>query len=276
MNQLANQLHECRAGSYICFSAGNAHYALPVSHVRYITALDAISTRSAPNRNDIPRAVFDFSGETVVLYRFCEIIGTKSPADESKELIELLKARRQDHVNWVIALERSIRHNTPFAGATDPHKCAFGIWYDEYHAKDEELRWILTRFNEPHKHIHSLADTLLTLAKDPSKVDEALHILNEEKEKTLVELLDVFSEAEERLGKLARPVVLVIEGNSKVFALEVDGIRDIVDFDESNWLPHNNIEHHADICYDGFFQGLEGELFLNISPKCLLNTVNPL
>ncbi|SMF52140.1 Chemoreceptor zinc-binding domain-containing protein [Alteromonadaceae bacterium Bs31] len=273
MNQAENQLDEYRAGSYISFSAGSASYVLPVSYVRYITALDTLNTRSAPHRNGPPQTVFDYSDETLVLYRLCDAIGVGSLADESRELKDLLQARRQDHIDWMEALDHSIRYSVPFTKATDPHKCAFGRWYDKYQAHDEELREIMAKFDAPHKRIHSLAEQLLTMVQDSAKLDQAIAILNKEKTHTLKELLNLFSLAQARLEDLVRPVVLVIEEGRKKFALQVDCIGDIAQFDSKDWLAGQAVESHGNLIYDGFFQQQEGKLFLNIVPGMLLGMI---
>ncbi len=260
------------AGSYITFKAGSAEYALSVSHVRYITTLDTLTVRSSPGRNGPPKTLVDYAGAAIPLYRFSFVIGSRSATDESAELIKLLDARRQDHIDWIEALEHSIETGDTFNKATDPSQCAFGQWYDSYKADDQELADIMAKFDVPHRRIHDLAKNLLELSKNPSKVPEAVRLLNEEKSSTLRELLTIFAQARSRLEDLVKPVVLVLEDKGKTFALEVDCIGDILNFDDSNWLPDQGNNHVLSSCYDGFFETKNNQLFLNIVPGLLLKT----
>jgi chemotaxis signal transduction protein len=264
---------EHQAGSYITFRAGSAHYALSVYHVRYITALESISTRTAPDRDGRPpQQVFDYEGDAIPLYRFNHSIGANSQTDESKELIELLMARRQDHVDWIDALEHSLLSGEPFSKAKDPHKCAFGLWYDAFEANDAELREILARFDSPHKRIHSLAERLLNMAEN-GREDEAKRILDEERYTTLKELMGLFAQATTRLEDIAKPVVLVLEASGRTFALEVENLGDMQEFTEEHWLPDQS-SSQLEGCYDGFFQAQGEGLFLNLVPARFLNTSN--
>lgn len=261
----AARQNEHQSGSYITFRAGSAEYSLSVAHVRYITALQSIKTRTTPNRDGLPpQLVFDFEGEAIPLHRFNRSIGANSQCDESHELIELLAARRQDHIDWIDALEHSLLSGEPFTKATDPHKCAFGQWYDRFEPIDQELKEILARFDEPHKRIHSLAERLLKLAEDGREA-EAKKILDEERYTTLKLLMSLFGQATTRLEDMAKPVVIVLEAQQRTFALEVENLGDMEEFSEDHWLPDQS-KSQTNACYDGFFQSQDGALYLNLVP----------
>lgn len=258
------------AGSYITFHVGQAEYALSVRYVRYITARASLQTRSAPDRQGPPSTVFDFEGKSVVLHRLCNLVNSGSQLDESTELIDLLNSRRQDHINWIDALEYSIKTGERFEKATDPHKCAFGVWYDRYQPRDPELKKIMERFDGPHQRIHSLAENLLHQAHHLGELTQAIQALEAEKNSTLKELLVLFNEAISRLEEMIKPVVLVLQDGRRLFGLEVENIGDIRDFSPANWLAGQQAAD-AVVCYDGFFQSENKALFLNIVPHRLLS-----
>ncbi|MCB1644461.1 MAG: CZB domain-containing protein [Pseudomonadales bacterium] len=259
------------AGSYLTFRVGNAAFALAVGCVRYITSRDAITTRTVPDTSYERHSVFEHDGLPVPLYRFSELIESHSRSDESAALIELLKARKQDHINWLDALEHSLRSGEPFVKATDPHKCEFGRWYDNYQAEDQELQEILVRFDAPHKHIHSLAERLLDLAlTDEGKV-ESLKIIAEERHATLRQLLELFDQAQARLQDMTKPVVIILENGSRSFAIELDSIDGMMEFTSKNFLADVHKDHDEEaLCYDGYFQTDQGDLFLKVDPQHLL------
>lgn len=252
------------AGAYITFRAGDTHFALAVSYVRYITTFQALKRRSSPSKEGITHTVFDFGGETLALYSFNEIIHTGAHTEEIESLIPLLEARREDHVLWLAALEHSIKTGEPFTKAGDPHECAFGIWYDSYQAQDAELRRVLARFREPHKRLHSLAEELLTLARNKNNVPVAERRLAQERETTFKQLLGLFDEAQGRLEELNKPVVIVLDDGKNKFGLQVESIGDIKQFESTAWLPDKNGDERN--CFDGYFQTADKSLFLNIIP----------
>jgi chemotaxis signal transduction protein len=254
-------------GSYITFRAGTTAYALPTSQVRYIAARDTLSIRETPSQQGKNSQLFDYQGITVPLYRFSDLSGSHSQVDESNELVSLLAARRQDHIDWIDALEHSLKTGEPFTKATDPHLCAFGLWYDQYHPEDEELQTIMAAFDTPHKRIHSLGIELTKMSQNGEQ-KEALSILRKERSSTLKELLHHFETATIRLEDMVKPVVLVLDSGEKIFAVEVEIISDIKHFEDDHWLPDQGSNNAT--YYDGYFQGDNDNFFLNIVPRRLL------
>lgn len=261
---------DLHAGSYMTFSAGVAHYSLNVGFIRYIASLDAIKTRETPDGAGHIQKVFEFEGEPIVIHRFCDLVGAHSLVNESADLISLLSQRRQDHIDWIEALEDSIRNDKPFTKATDPHKCAFGLWYDQYKPKDPELKDIMAKFDHPHRHIHSLAQKLLGMASEGGKVGEAVAILSSERFTTLKTLLNLFDQAENRLRDMVKPVVMIVDTSSKLYALELDNIEDIQEFEAADWLANSPGQQDQKMCYDGFFQKSGGRLYIKLDPTRLI------
>ncbi len=174
---------------------------------------------------------------------------------------------RQDHIDWVDALEHSIRTGEPFTKATDPHQCAFGKWYDNYRPEDAELAQIMRAFDAPHKRIHSLAETLLNKARDTDQLDQVLAELSRERSSTLRELLKLFNTAAIRLEDMVKPVVLVIDGGTRTFALEIESVRDIREFTASQRVPGEDAGDGA--IHQGYFKDNDGQLHIQIDPILL-------
>lgn len=257
------------AGSYLTFHLTHAKYALPVAGIQYITTLDSIEPHEVPKGDTTQVRVFTFQGNQISLYNFSRLIGSASQREECEKLIGLLKQRRQDHIDWMEALEHSLRTGDEFSKATDPHRCAFGQWYDAYRATDEELRKIMAQFDTPHKRIHALAETLLTQAADHATRELALKRLEEERHSTLKHLLNLFALATSRLEDLLRPVVVILRSGQHTYAIELDSIDQIMEFTDKHWLPgrERDLQHPS---YDGFLQKSEGELFIRLDPTSLV------
>ncbi len=261
---------QSRAGSYMTFSTGLAHYALPVGVIRYITSMNSIQLRPTPDKQGGRHRVFDFEGHAIALYRFSDLMGVQSLVEESRQLIELLRQRRQDHVEWVEDLEHSILTGEPFTKATNPHQCAFGLWYDKYQPLDTELKSIMAKFDQPHRRIHSLAQQLIGLSVAEGRVDEAIAILDEERFSTLKTLMNLFDQAESRLQYMVKPVAMIVDVGNQLYALELDNLEDIHEFRDEHWLEQVQQNKDKKQCYDGFFQRGDGHLFIKLDPCELL------
>jgi chemotaxis signal transduction protein len=269
MSQAATANQTNIAGSYLTFHLSQAKYALPVDAIQYITTRDAIDPHDIPRGKSEQSRIFTFQEEQISLYNFSGLIGSASQIEECQALIDMLDQRKQDHLDWMEALEASLESGTEFTKAKDPHQCAFGRWYDHYHTNDEELRAIMVQFDEPHKRIHSLAENLLSMVKDENKVAEALRILNDERHSTLKQLLRLFGQAKSRLSDMLKPVVVILHANDRSYAVELDSIDQIMEFNNSHWLPgkEQDLKHP---CYDGFLQKTEGELYIRLEPAHLI------
>ena len=253
--------------SFITFKAGQALFALAVDRIQYITSANSITVHEAPNQQNQMQNVFDFAGKPTLLYSFSKIIGGQSQSEIVADLNALLAQREQDHIGWINALEHSILTGEPFTKATDPHKCAFGLWYDNYKPDDDELASIMARFDAPHKRIHSLAEKLLALAKNETGVKEAIALLQQERISTLKELMHIFNLARSRLDDILKPVVIIIDCGNESFAIKLDNIGDIKEFDSSHWLPQDSQYEQALSCHEGFYQTQNNELYLKLCPK---------
>lgn len=86
--------------------------------------------------------MIDFRGKTIELLDTRTLLNVKSISEEIREFCDMIDARRQDHINWLNKLESCVHDDVEFTLTTDPHKCAFGKWYDHYESKISEKRAI--------------------------------------------------------------------------------------------------------------------------------------
>ena len=114
MNQTAVATQSDVAGSYLTFHLPRAKYALPVDSIQYITTLDAIDPHDVPGGKSGIRRMFTYEGTQIPLFNFSRLIGSTSQLEECEQLISMLKQRRQDHIDWITALEHSINHGEEF------------------------------------------------------------------------------------------------------------------------------------------------------------------
>ena len=195
----------------VCFYVNETLCAVDVARVLTIDAYKGGLCAVPGSRPGLLGLAADHRGNRPVpVYDLAVLLGVESGQDSRRTLIETLTAREKDHVDWLDALEASVRDGVPFTRATDPHACAFGQWYDRFRTRDEVLGTLLEKFDEPHRRIHALGARLLGL-RDAGRVDEALAALEEERTTTLQLLRRLFTRAREQLRAAMRPVTLYLD-----------------------------------------------------------------
>lgn len=234
--------------SAFTFYSSNILYGLKMENVLSVND-DLDKIQNLPINNGDILGVYNYQDTMVPVFNYASLIGVESGQQFMQSLIEHFEAREKDHVEWINDLEKSIVEEIPFTKALDPHKCAFGQWHDNFQTRDETLKEILAQFSEPHRRIHSLAETLLAL-RDKGKQDEALEHLNIEKYTTLRRLRSLFNQAREQVKTAMRPVILFLtkDGIVPTFGIVVDEIMDVIEY--------NVCDIQSDI---GFTQHINGE-----------------
>ena len=198
---------------------GARSFGVPLGEVRYVAPMPSDFASCGSDAEDH----FVFEGSPLPYVSLWDLLGLKSEYAEYEEMQTMLPQRRQDHLDWMSALEDSIRTGTSFAKARNPHECAFGKWFYGYHAKDRRLALLLGQFENPHATIHTLADRLLGLDSG-----EALRAFDEAKHTTLATLMRLFDSAQSLVVELQRHVAVIITDGEHTCALGADGVRDIV------------------------------------------------
>lgn len=250
----------------ITFYIGNTQYATPVSEVRYIEQDKRKTTRIELNEK-LGAEVTTYQGKPVPIYDLANLMGCEAEYNKNIELLKILEDREQDHKNWLIALESSLKNNTEFKGAKDPTQCAFGKWYLTFEPEDEILADIMKDFEEPHSKLHSLADELLNL-KDSEGVDKALSVLEYQKTRTFGKLIDLFASAKERVENITRPILLYLDTSKKMIAVRLNAISDIVTYTKNSFTTQDDVDENEGLNNLTFVSGyLENK---DNEPPCVL------
>ena len=255
------------------FWIGDELFAIDIANILSITQ-DLDSLLKTPVKSKGLTGIINYLGNPVAVYNFAEMLSIPSTRELKTELVDLLDASEKDHVDWVDALERSLKEGVPFEKTRDSHLCAFGKWYDKFETRDEALTEIMTRFDVPHKKIHALADDLLAL-KEKDKLDEALEKLHLARITTLSYLRKYFSLARNQIQDSLHTVVINItnDGSKPIVALQIDEIHEVMNFTKTDLIGLEQIGLDAIEGMDGYFRGyLGGED--NKSSCLLLDTEN--
>ncbi len=240
--------------SVITFSTVDAAFAIPLDQVLYIEK----DVKRNIQLNEFNHEVITFQNKAVELYDFNRLIGSENHRQAMESLVQQLDEMEKQHVAWLDALEHSVKTGDPFEKALDPNQCQFGKWYNQFHTENEDLAEVMARFDTPHRHLHSLAETLLNLNKTDE--EKARQRLETERATTLSELVHLFQTAKERALTSVRPIILFVEhANGKVTALRLDSINDIVTYQKKDFSEDDSTEglmrkKNQDFVIEGFLR----------------------
>ncbi len=223
---------------FVLFEAGNGQYAVSAEFVREMLILPAVV--HVPNQRPEIRGVINIRGSILKLVDLRIVLGLASAQSDLNSLIQLLHDREQDHRNWLKELEACVRERRPFNLARDPHKCKFGLWYDQYKNEEQTIqaaifRMALRKMDAPHQIIHASADEVLKMAEG-GKFEKALANLEERRNCELATLVKLFEESRQILRETRREIAIVVTNGAKQYALSVDRVQSV------EQLPRETIE----------------------------------
>ena len=207
----------------LLINLGSQCFGLPLSEVRHVCTMPPSFAAYGPET----KQHFVFQDNPLPYVSLWNLLDLKSEYAEYEEILNLLPKRRQDHLDWMDALENAIRNGTAFSKARNPRECAFGKWYYAYQAKTPRLSLMLRHFEKPHMEIHRLADKLLGLA-ETGQAGHALLAFEKSKNTTLAELLELFDSTQELVEELQRRIAVIVADGDDACALGADSVRAIV------------------------------------------------
>jgi chemotaxis signal transduction protein len=216
-------------------------FALPTQEVRELVMKPQIT--AVPDTPPDVRGVMNIRGRMVPVIDLRARLGMKPASEESEGFCALMDQRRQDHVNWLDELEASTRERREFKLATDPHKCAFGRWYDTYKAENVWISTLLGRFAEPHQQIHSTAGQVLAL-QSQGQFEQAMALIERARGGVLAKMIALFENLQELIRESHQEIAVVLEADGRFFAVAVDEAVAVEKFEQENLRPLRvNAEH---------------------------------
>ncbi|WP_415891579.1 CZB domain-containing protein [Neptuniibacter sp. PT8_73] len=247
----------------LTFPIGSSMYGIDVSNI--LSFSDSFGEiKYSTEHVDGFIGYLDFRNTLVQVFECATSLAHSKERDTILELIAEIKVYQQAHIDWMDALEHSIRSNEPFTKARDPHACAFGQWFYSYKTEDDGLRALLDKIEQPHKDIHSLGDKLLDMSS-AGKQEEAVEMLRIERQTSLKKLLRTLEHIQEYLKNSIHPIVLHLtkDGRTPWFSMVLDNIGDIIDYSPVAMDNLKKIDQSTPI--EGYVRDPSGESFMMLS-----------
>lgn len=207
----------------------SCNVVLSLSQLPFITPLPKSPTEI--------RGVMDFRGKSIQVLDSRIMLGSPPISADIEDFYMLMEQRYNDHLNWINTLEKTVNEGTDFTLTTDPHKCAFGKWYDSYNPKNTNIMFLTTfaKFDAPHKAIHQIAIKAQEMIHKGCK-KEALEYISSVKNSELKQMLSLFDDLKIAYNDSNKEIAVVLGDNSKCVALSVDyivAIENLTDIDEN-------------------------------------------
>lgn len=215
-----------------------------VNNVVYAFSCESVlSLMQIPEITKLPkvpkevRGVIDFRSRSIQLIDTRILLSLKSIEEDIKDFDAMIDQRYKDHLNWLETLEKCVKDDVEFTLTTDPHKCAFGKWYDSYHLDDANIMFssVFAKFDEPHKAIHQIGIKARELVESGRK-NEAFDLIDSVRNTTLKLMINLFDELKNAYKESRRETVIVLGEENKCVGLSVDqivAIEHLFDFDEN-------------------------------------------
>lgn len=206
----------------VTFLVKENQYAISAKHVSNMVAVP--TTRPVPQAPAYVRGIINLRGSVMPLIDLRVRLGFRSAVAELDELTNMLAQREQDHQRWLIELEASVREQREFTLTTDPHRCAFGKWYDQYQPTDQSAEAMLKKFDRPHKKIHALAHKV---EKYQAQGDfaAAQSVIDQGRTKELLLMVKLFSNFNDHVREAAREIAMIVETPLFDYAVAIDEVR---------------------------------------------------
>jgi len=231
---------------FVLVEIHDALYAIDAMATVELLRAGSLSISRLPHAPESAMGVANHRGVVIPVFDLRRVLGLRALEEEISELRGLLEARERDHVEWLEELRRCAETGREFTKATDPHKCAFGRWYDQLRSSREQLnrmtkgdlalRAVIEGFDEPHRRIHGIAERTLTLAREGS-IDEARAVINRAWDGDLASMKRLFARLLQLFTEQRQPILVVVSVGDKRVALSVDGVREVAQIDLASIQP---------------------------------------
>jgi purine-binding chemotaxis protein CheW len=210
---------------WVTFKLGRETFGFEIQFVKEMLRLPQV--HSIPKSSTDNLGVILLRSEVIPVFDLRLRFNMESAQQIAAELVQMLRARLQDHENWLTELENSVKERREFTLTTDPHACKFGQWYDQFTTTDAGLMRILQHFDEPHRQIHDVCRQVKDL-EQKQDFDAALSMINTTRGTILVKLTHLFNEAIEQVESSALQSLIVIGSNACTLGVAVDEIHSVI------------------------------------------------
>lgn len=209
---------------WLIFKLEDNAFAVNCECITSITILPENITK-IPHMAGHMRGVLNLRGTIIPLLDMRSLFGLEALSSRT----DFLQVHIQSHKNWVDKLLETIDTKKPFELSLDPHKCAFGIWYDSYTSDNNMVAHQLKKIDEPHKRLHAIGAEVMGLIKEETpESTQKIEELKEELTETIIPaLMSTLERTDEMFKDSIREMIIVLEFSNTKIGLIVDEVHSV-------------------------------------------------
>ena len=223
---------------------------IPVTHVQEMVIIPEVT--SVPVNVTYARGMITLRDKAIPLIDLRSLLGFETMDEEQREIIDMLIVREEDHVKWLHELENSVKEEREFKLATDPHKCNFGKWYDNFTTDSLILGSLLPKFDAPHKRIHGIAQEVVDHTAKGQQ-ETALAIIERTRNAELARMIHLFEQAKSIIKENQRELALVLKIGERLIAVSVDLVTSVETLIENTG---DDISYQLESLGNGLLRGI--------------------
>lgn len=217
-----NEIVDIAELPWLIFTLGGNAYAV---NSRYVNGIEMKPSNITPlpEAPDIYCGLVERRGEVYPLLDMRKTFHFPSVDEEVESFMNTMEQRKKDHINWVDTLERCAETGEPFILATDPHKCAFGIWYDNFIKHNTSAGLHIKKIEEPHRKLHELANDVFE-ASENGESEKVRALIKKAREDYVPKVISVLDESEYAYRSTFKETVVVLSDGVQMLGLLVDEV----------------------------------------------------
>ncbi|MEG1684121.1 MAG: chemotaxis protein CheW [Oscillospiraceae bacterium] len=209
---------------WLVFRLKGQHFAVNSSCVMSIFMLQQ-DIVAVPGYSSNVRGVINLRGDMIPVLELRLLMGMETMESEHEAFDWMMEQRKQDHINWVTELVRCKDCGESFSLATDPHKCAFGKWYDAYRPTEQSVVFQLGKIAEPHERLHTAAKRMMALQESADERQAEIQALLQETQGELMpRVLQLLEETKAVVRNSAHEMCVVLAQNGGSIGILTDEV----------------------------------------------------
>lgn len=211
---------------WLIFSLNGFTYAINTEFVTGILVPPDKFT-AVPDAPSEYRGIVNIRGEVYPIIDMRCLFGYPSLEKECMDFTAMLDAREQDHLNWANELKRCVDCGEEFTLTTDPHKCVFGKWYDEFKKNPYNADYSLHKIEQPHAELHQTAEKIKEIRSrpdSPEKTRKLTELMNMVFDEYVPEIVNIIDESKRRYKSFFRETMVTFNSNAGNVSIVVDKV----------------------------------------------------
>ncbi|MDE5993248.1 MAG: CZB domain-containing protein, partial [Oscillospiraceae bacterium] len=176
-----------------------------------------------PDAPDIFCGLVECRGEVYPLLNMRKTFHFSSIEEESEAFGKMIEQRKSDHIRWIETFERCFKSKEKFELAVDPHKCAFGRWYDQFMESTHTITFHIKKIEEPHRLLHETAAHIISaMNRGDDKTAETL--FKKLKNEYYPRVISILNDVKSIYSSTYRETVVVLSDEKQKLGLLVDEV----------------------------------------------------